>query len=315
MNRFVLKDWGVRNLNERLNRPKGFGEILDAAFTLCKQYFSKFFLIVLMIVGPLYLLQSMVLLLIGNSFLREAGSGSNWFDQALNSFNATANTTLSEDFANMGVGILTYIFMPVAQAAVLLAVSRLKTQHDFEVSRVVKQAFAKFWLILGSSLIFGIILFAMIFIPFVVIIIFGTLSMVADPVSGIAIMIFLLLTVGFTAAYFLTRWSFYLGTAVFENNIPGLGKSWHLTRENSWRAFGIYIVFFLIFFAVSFAIETVSIALLGNSVLYSIIMNLVTLLTTTVFTVGYAILYFDLKIRQDGDDLKHMIDDYQNNGT
>ncbi|WP_010530897.1 hypothetical protein [Lentibacillus jeotgali] len=299
-------------MNEGLNRPKGSGEILDAAFTLCKQYFSKFFLIILITVGPLYLLQSMILFLTGRSFFREAGSGSNWFNQTLNSFEATANTTLGEDIANLGVGLLTYIFIPVAQAAVLFAISRLKTQDDFAVGSVIKQAFSKFWPILGSSLIFGIILFAMFFIPFIAIMIIGVLSIFADPVSGIAIMIILMLAVGLAAAYFLTRWSFFLGTAVFENNIPGLGRSWHLTRKNSWKVFGIYIVFFLIFLAVSLAVETVLITFLGNSVLYSIIVNLVTLLTTTIFMVGYAILYFDLKIRQGGDDLKHMINDYQN---
>ncbi|HLS08549.1 hypothetical protein [Lentibacillus sp.] len=299
-------------MNDGLNRPKGFGEILDAAFSLCKQYFSKFFLIVLVIIGPLYLLQSMILLLTGTSFFREAASGDNWLNQTLNSFEATANTTLAEDLANIGVGLLSFIFIPIAQAAILLAVQRLKNQDEFNVGSVIKQAFSKFWLILGGSIIFEIILFAMIFIPTIVITIIGIMSIVADPLSGIIGMVILMLGVGLTAAYFLTRWSFYLGTAVFENNIPGLARSWHLTRHNSWKVFGIYIVFFLIFLAVSLAIESIFIALLGNSVLYSIIVNLVTLLTTMIFMVGYAIIYFDLKIRQGGDDLKEMIDDYQN---
>src|SRR5699024_9264486 len=299
-------------MNDGLNRPKGFGEILDAAFSLCKQYFSKFFLIVLVIIGPLYCLQSMILLLTGTSFFREAASGDNWLNQTLNSFEATANTTLAEDLTNIGVGLLSFIFIPIAQAAILLAVQRLKNQDEFNVGSVIKQAFSKFWLILGGSIIFEIILFAMIFIPTIVITIIGIMSIVADPLSGIIGMVILMLGVGLTAAYFLTRWSFYLGTAVFENNIPGLARSWHLTRHNSWKVFGIYIVFFLIFLAVSLAIESIFIALLGNSVLYSIIVNLVTLLTTMIFMVGYAIIYFDLKIRQGGDDLKEMIDDYQN---
>ncbi|TFJ93734.1 hypothetical protein [Lentibacillus salicampi] len=301
-------------MKDGLNRPKGFGEILDAAFTLCKQYFSKFFLIVLTIIGPLYLLQSIILLLTGTSFFREAGSGDNWFEQTLNGFEATANTTLGEDLVNMAVGLLTFVFIPVAQAAVLFAVSQLKKHDTFKIGSVMKQAFSKFWLILGGSLLFGVILFAMIFIPTVAITIIGFLSIFADPVSGIAVTIILLLAVGLTAAYFLSRWSFYLGTAVFENNIPGLSRSWHLTRQNSWKVFGIYIIFFLIFLAISIAVESIAIAILGNSVLYSIIINLVTLFTTTIFMVGYAIIYFDLKIRQGGDDLKDMIEDYQNAG-
>ncbi|QKY69272.1 hypothetical protein [Lentibacillus sp. CBA3610] len=302
-------------MNEELNRPKGFGEILDAAFTLCKQYFSKFFLILLIIIGPLYLLQSMILFLTGTSFFREAVSGGNWLDQTLSSFEATANTTLGEDLANIGIGLLTFVFLPVAQAAILFAVSRLKKNEDFNVSSVIKQAFSKFWLILGGSLIFGIISFTMIFVPSIVIMIMGVLSILADPILGIAILIILLLAVSLTTAYFLIRWSFYLGTAVFENNIPGLGRSWHLTRQNSWKVFGIFIIFFLIYLAISVTIESVFIALLGSSVLYSIIVNLVMLFTTMIFMVGYSIVYFDLKIRKDGDDLQEMIDDYQNAGS
>lgn len=298
-------------MNEELNRPKGFGEILDTAFTLCKHHFSGFFLIALVLIGPVYLVQSLILLLTGTSFFRETASGNNWFEQTINSFEATANTTLGEDLANIGVGLLSLIFIPVAQAAILLAVSRLKQSEAFKIGGVIRQAFSKFWLILGGSLIFGIIFFAMIFVPTIVILIIGVISIVADPFAGLVMMILLMLGVGLTAAYFLTRWSFYLGTAVFENNIPGLMRSWHLTRKNSWKVFGIYIVFFLIFLAISLAIESVVIALLGNSVLYSIIVNLVTLLTTTIFMVGYAVIYFDLKIRQSGDDLQDMIDDYQ----
>ncbi|MFD1360636.1 hypothetical protein [Lentibacillus salinarum] len=301
--------------NEGLNRPKGFGEILDAAFTLCKQHFAKFFLIVLVLLGPIYLVQSLILLLSGTRFFRETVTGENLLDQTLNSFDATVNTTLSEDLATIGTGLLLLIFVPVAQAAILLAVSRLKHDEMFTVGHVVKQAFAKFWRILGASLIFELLLFAMIFIPSIAIMIISIISMFADPLSGIVMMVILLLGVGLTSAYFLSRWIFYLGSAVFDNDIPGLGRSWHLTRRNSWKVLGIFIVLWLIFFAVSLAFESIFIALLGNSVLYSIILNLVTLLTTMIFMVGYAVIYFDLKIRQDGSDLQDMIDDYQNTGN
>jgi hypothetical protein len=44
--------------------------------------------------------------------------------------------------------------------------------------------------------------------------------------------------------------------------------------------------------------------------LLSIIVNIVTLLTSLFFYVGYGVIYLDLKTRHDADDLKEMIDDY-----
>ncbi|MFK4996927.1 hypothetical protein ACI2OX_03375 [Bacillus sp. N9] len=45
--------------------------------------------------------------------------------------------------------------------------------------------------------------------------------------------------------------------------------------------------------------------------LLSIIINLATIFTTLILSVGFAVMYFDLKIRHDADDLKDMIDEYK----
>ena len=50
---------------------------------------------------------------------------------------------------------------------------------------------------------------------------------------------------------------------------------------------------------------------LGNSVLLTLIANLVTLITTMIFYVGYGVMYLDLKTRHDGDDIKEMLEDYK----
>jgi len=50
---------------------------------------------------------------------------------------------------------------------------------------------------------------------------------------------------------------------------------------------------------------------LGNSVLLTLISNLVTLVTTMIFSVGYGVMYLDLKTRNDADDIKEMLEDYK----
>ncbi|MBY7141540.1 hypothetical protein KFZ56_00135 [Virgibacillus sp. NKC19-3] len=296
-------------------QTKGFGEILDAAFRLCKNHFSDFFKIVLILIGPIYLLQAIILLLSGTSFFREMGSGSSRFDQIFSSVEASANTTLGEDLANIVVTFPMLILYPVALAAGLFAINQLNKGQEFTVKSVIKQAFSKFWQILGSSLLFGVIFFGMVFVPTIIITIFGVIGTMAAPVAGIIMMIILFLGLGFTVFFFMSRWSLYLGATVFDDNMPGLARSWRLTRKQVWKVLGIYLVLSLIFFIISVAIESIFIMLLGTSVLYTLIINLVTLFTSMVFMVGYAILYFDLKTRHDGDDLNEMIDDYQTPGN
>ena len=40
------------------------------------------------------------------------------------------------------------------------------------------------------------------------------------------------------------------------------------------------------------------------------IVSLASIFTTLIFSVGYAVMYLDLKVRHDADDLKEMIEDY-----
>ena len=47
-------------MDERFNRPKGFGEILDLTFSLSKNKFRDFFFISLIFMGPIYLIQALI---------------------------------------------------------------------------------------------------------------------------------------------------------------------------------------------------------------------------------------------------------------
>ena len=110
--------------------------------------------------------------------------------------------------------------------------------------------------------------------------------------------------------YLLTRWSFYFGSAVLDEGSPGFTRSWRLTQKRGWPLIGLYIVFSLIIGVISSAIELTFGLFLGNSVLLSMIVSLASIFTTMIFSVGYAVMYLDLKVRHDADDLKEMIEDY-----
>ncbi|MUK88696.1 hypothetical protein GMD78_09860 [Ornithinibacillus sp. L9] len=297
-------------MNDQFSKPKGFGEILDHTFRLCKNHFSKLFLIFLIVVGPLYLLEALSLFASGTSFFRQIGSGSTWFEQIMSGYDeALYNTSLGADLL---ISMAMLVLVPVAYAATLFAIQMIKNNEEFTVSTVIKQAFSRFWPILGSSLLFGLIAFILLFALFVFIFIPSIIGGVIDLGLGIIMAIILFLGLGLLIAWLLTRWSFYLSVTVLEHDAPGLPRSFRLTRKNSWRILGLYIVLGLITIVIGVAIEGIFTFILGNSVLFTIIVNLVSLFTSMIFAVAYAVMYFDLKTRQDGDDLQEMIDDYNN---
>ena len=306
---------GNTKLDNKFMKPKRFGEILDHTFSLSKSRFKEFFMILLILIGPIYLLQAMIQLFSGTSFFRQVGSGGTWFEQILSgfeegSFANAGDLGLGADIALVLVGFISFIMLPVAEAAILFAVNHMRKNEEFTVGTVIKQAFSKFWPIIGSSVIFGLILFGLIIGPVIIVSIVGVITAIVNPVAGIILAIIISLGFAVGIGYLLTRWSFYFGSVVFGEEFPGLSRSWKLTRNRTWTLMGLYIVFLMIISSISFALEITFSLFLGNSVLLSMIVNAATLFTTMILSVGYAVMYLDLKIRHDADDLKGMIEDY-----
>ncbi|GHH99067.1 glycerophosphoryl diester phosphodiesterase membrane domain-containing protein [Neobacillus kokaensis] len=303
-------------MDSKFSKPKGFGEILDHTFSLSKSRFKDFFMVFLILLGPVYLVEAIIQLLSGTSFFREVGSGSTWYEQMLASFTETGTVDSSSIGADVGlifVGLFTVILGPVAEAAILLGINHIRKNEDFTVKSIIKEAFSRFWPMLGSTILFGLIIFGMVLVPIIIVALMGVIGAAAtNPAVGILIGVVLFLAFGVVIAYFVTRWSFYFGSVVLDRKSPGFGRSWRLTRGRTWVLIGLFIVFYLIITIISFAVEATLGIALGNSVLLSIISNIVVLITTMIFSVGYGVMYLDLKVRHDADDLKELIDDYNN---
>ncbi len=266
--------------------------------------------------GPIILLEAIIQLASGTSFFREIGNGSgDWFTKTLSNFEVTGtydSSGLGFDIGLILTGFLSFLFMPIAEAAILFSIHHIRCGEEFTVGAVIKQAFSRFWPILGSSILFGLISCAIVLIPIAIIaVIGGVMATLVNPIVGILLGIVLFLGAAIGIGLLLTRWSFYFGSVVLDRESPGFGKSWRLSKKQSWVLMGLYIVFYLIISSISFAVELTFTALLGNSVLLTMISNIVSLFTTLIFAVGYGVMYLDLKIRNDADDLKEMIADYE----
>ncbi|CAM4093910.1 hypothetical protein [Lederbergia lenta] len=296
-------------MDEKFNSPKGFGQILDLTFSLSKNKFRDFFMILLIFMGPIYLLQALIQLIFGVGFFREVGGSGPWYEQVASSFGET-EVNMGANLGTGFVGFMSYFLFPVASAAILLAVNHIRKNEEYTIGSVIKQAFSRYWPMLGSTMLFSLFVFGLVFFPILIITLVSVLGAVALPALGIILAIILFLGFAVGIGYLLTRWSFYFGSVVLGEGSPGYTRSWRLTRKRTWALIGLYIVFFLIITSISVAIELTFGLFLGNSVLLSLITSVATIFTTLILSVGYAVMYLDLKIRHDADDLKDMIEDY-----
>ncbi|MFD1637662.1 hypothetical protein [Evansella tamaricis] len=304
-------------MNKQLfNKPKAFGEILDLTFQLSKNRFVDFMKIFLILLGPIFVLEAIVYLMSGVNFFRETGPGTVWFEQIINSFVETEpleTASLGADLGIIGLGLVSILLYPIAQAAVLFAVNHIRKGEEFKVGDVIKQAFSRFWAILWGNIVFFFVIFGIMLIPIIAITSI-VISMGPENIIGAVILIILLGFIFFFGFMLLiTRLSFYFGSIVLDKITPGIIRSWKLSRKRTWPLFGLYIIFYVIIGAITFAVETSFGLLLGNSVLLLTINNLALLFTTMVVTVGYSVMFLDLKTRHNADDLKEMLDDYQEN--
>ncbi|WP_421381955.1 hypothetical protein ACOJQI_21485 [Bacillus salacetis] len=315
-------------MNSELNRPKRVGEILDQTFRLSKNKFVDFFMIFLILLGPIYLLQALVELMAGASFFRATGTGGDWFEQFITSFED--GTAQAEPFSAAGVGagiasallgIASTVLTIIAGAAIFIGVNHIRKSEDFTAGIAIKQAFKRFWPLIGSSLVYFLIVFGMIVVPIMVIGFSGffiagfggafTEGSFAGSLVIILMMILVLLAAAVGIGYLLTRWSFYIGVVTIDKVAPGIGRSWNLSKGRGWVAFGVFIVLMLITGVITGAFELTLGLALGNSVLYTIIINLVTMVTSIITSVGLAVMFFDLKSRNEAEDLQEMIEDYK----
>ena len=298
------------HMKDQFGRQKRFSEILDHTFQLLKSNFSTFFLVCLILLGPIYLIEALLLLNSGVSFFREIGtSGGSWFEDVMSGFEEGVGVSVG---MNNVMGLLMIFLGPVAAASILFGVHRIKNGETFTAGSLIKQAFARFVPLVGSSFILGAI-FVAIFIAVFIVFTIAVGIMFTDPVSALFGVLILLFGIFLGFVLLFTRWGFYMASVAFKEGFPGIPQSWRLTKNNTWRVFGLFLVIFLITGIIYAAIDGVTALLLGNSVLYMIIINLATILITVINAVAYSVIYFDLKVRQDGDDLKEMIDEYQNN--
>ncbi|WP_059173312.1 hypothetical protein [Bacillus sp. FJAT-27445] len=302
-------------MDDKFSKPKSVGEILDHTFTLSKTHFKKFMAVLLFIMGPVYLIDALIQVGAGKPLFRNKSGEGDWFGQMLASFEGTAEVAPSvmtgEVVGIVVIALLGLFLFPIAQGAILFAVNHVRKNEEYTVGSVFKLALSRYWAMLGSSILYILIAIAFITIPTTGIIAAGMIGALFNDATGIILAVIGSIALFLVAVLLLTRFSFYFGSVVLDRKSPGLGRSWKLTKKRTWKLLGIYIVFSLITTIIASSVEVAFTAILGSSVLLSIIVNLVSILTTMFFSVGYCVIYLDLKVRNEADDLKELLSEYE----
>jgi len=302
-------------MQEKLNRPKRFGEMLDTIFSLSRQRFIEFFKIYLFIIGPIILIEMAVEIWMGKSLFRDVGPGMSFVDKMLNTFAFEEEVVegSTEDLLYNAIFTASNFLMVFAMVGVVLAVNQIRKGEAFQAGSSLRQAFKRAPAIFGSVFLFFVMFIGVIFAVFIGVL-FIALIVEALP-TLIATIVIVLAAIGIfiVVLYFFVRVSFATARiALGSRVIQGFRESWALTKHHVWLIFWVYVVFIIIILMVLSVFE-ISLALaLGNSVLYGVLISLVYLATTMIGSVGYSVVFYDLQSRHDASDLQSMIDDYKN---
>lgn len=309
-------------MEHRFEKPLSFGEILDVTFSIIKENFSRLFLIVLIFMGPLELLQVVAQTLGGISLLRAPNSG-----EGISSLLDTIQQAGSQNtiFDTIYLLLMIFISAPMAYASLIVATDQIRKKEPVNISLAIKRALSRYWALLGGGIVYTLIMIALIIGITVLIIAYIAISGGTGAFSGLAVgnftglgihlIVIIILSISTFCAfiYLITRWSFFFAAIVFEKVSPGLRKSWRLTRGNFWRLIGLYIVLSILLLIIMAIVEMAVFFFLGNSVLASLLISLVSIPITMTSYIAYAVIYFDLRVRNDAMDLKGMIETYPDN--
>jgi hypothetical protein len=309
-------------LQEKWLKPMGFGRILDRSLQIYRKMFVKLLLLVLILYCPIYLIEGI--------FYSQADYNLFSFDFTnLSQVNQTVQAPVSEvDPIQIGMFILLFIVLgiamvalfPIAVSAVLFLVESINKGLPAGIGGLLSRAFKRFWALLGSSLLYGLILSAVssVFVVALVIVIaiftfIGGQGFLnggfATPVAAIGLIIGIIILyalIYIVLGFFAIRWGFYLPFVAMKEDGVGVGRSWHLTKGSFWRILGILFTTIVITYAVVI-IAVLLLSLMPGSILGAVLLVLINVIVSPLILVVYAVTYFDLKVRTEGTDLESML--------
>ena len=296
-------------MENNMQQPLSFGKILDQTFRIIRSYFKPIFLIVFYVMIPVLAIQAIILAASGHKLVMGDDSIQNiWSSSA-------SDLEVYETSFVMDIGFLLsmvplFFATPLLVGGISHVVKRARAGEPAEAIEMLKLTFPRYWPLLGSTLLYSTIVFGIVFMT-----ILGggmLIASIAFVAPILAILLALLLLAGGFIGYGLlfTKWILYLPATLFEKVAPGLGRSWRLTKRQTWKFFGIYIILTILSSIIIGALNFLPTLFLGSSIIANLWTNFVSLISSIILAVAWAIMYFDASLRQDAEDIQDLVDTY-----
>jgi Membrane domain of glycerophosphoryl diester phosphodiesterase len=251
-------------------RPLSVGEMLDAGFKL---FSARFWTLILCVVVPV-----VPMTILGTAL--QASVDPNAFD---------LDSTESVDSGTALAGTLVASVIQFAAASLAIAAC-FKT---IGAAYLGERADA------GESLRYAVGRFLPLIVAYIVLVFIIAFGFILLIIPGIWIAVKLSMT---------------FPAVVFERKGPfgGIGRSWGLTSGNWWRVFGTLVVVFLITFVMQLVLGGLAGGILGSTdasdlaaAVVLTLVNLITLLLTfPLWAAVTSVVYYDLRVRNEGFDLQ-----------
>ncbi|MED1721822.1 ABC transporter ATP-binding protein [Brevibacillus parabrevis] len=319
-------------MNQMPMTPMGVGKLLDKSFNVYRQHFGAFFLLALIWFGPFLLVQQLLLIDVSSiPLLMQDTEGLEFWEAMGEKFGGqeellTQNVAMMLLYAFVVAPLTMVVAYPQLIAGATFMTKSVLEEQPVDLKAGLKQALGRFWPLVGSTIVYGLLAVALTIGFLLVFMLIGFLLALATGNSietffdsdstlspFIFIVVFLFGYILFLAGivlvpgYFLLRWSFYLPLVLFERNGIGIDKSWNLTKGNFWRLFAIYLVLSILYSIFSGGIQVAVMGIMGTSVISQIIMVVLSCLLMPWMAIVYALAYFDLRVRKDGTDLEALM--------
>jgi hypothetical protein len=317
----IRQIWRRFDLQEKWLKPMGFGRILDRSFQIYRNMFVKLLLLVLILYCPFYLLEGI--------FYSQSASNSLTLDLSnLQKSMTEPAVTPVIDTSNVAMYILIFIVLgivmialfPIAVAAVLFMVESINKGKAVGIGEVLSRAFKRFWALLGSTIVYSLIIFGitLVFVIALTIVVaitaivglqgFSTESFM-NPAGAVGLIIgfiVIYLMIYILLGFFAIRWGFYLPFVALKEEGVGIERSWKLTKGSFWRIFAILFTITVIIYALVL-VASLLLGLMQGSVLKAVLLVLINVIVSPLFLVVYAVTFFDLRVRTEGSDLESML--------
>jgi hypothetical protein len=267
-------------------KPQELIEILDSAFRLYRENFALFIGIVAIVYVPAQLL---LLVLSAPISLELQVLMEQWRTAGPNADPAKMKEMVGH-FTTLGIlsALINGLIFPLATGALTLAVSRKMLRRPVGLGECYGFIFRNLFRLLGTELLAGLAI---------------GLGVMCCVVPGI----FLAIWFRFTSSLVILEGS--AGTAA-------MGRSKQLSAGHGWRIAGLAALLFLVNFLLgagigafsAFVIERLQLSELHKIMTQSALQDAIQLLVTPLPSIAWILMYYDIRIRNEGFDLEVRLD-------